>query len=159
MKINSNTIKLEKESFEKLETIIKKIASENKIENVESIQIKLSKEQGIIRFKNANLTKDQMLQLLNQKFPKGKFIDGEDWGGEEFKNMIVASGEEGYDDEGMLLFDYHTKDYEEKYYIMGTNKQVYELLESHDWGTEWYDPGTMLLYPISEVSESLYFNQ
>ena len=50
MKINSNTIKLEKESFEKLETVIKKIASENKIENVSGVQIKLSKENGIVKF-------------------------------------------------------------------------------------------------------------
>ena len=50
MKINSNTLKLEKESHEKLEEIIKKIASENKIENVKSVQIKLSKENGIVRF-------------------------------------------------------------------------------------------------------------
>ena len=50
MKINSNTIKLEKESFENLEEIIKKIASENKIENVENIEIKLSKESGTVKF-------------------------------------------------------------------------------------------------------------
>ena len=50
MKINSNTIKLEKESYEKLETIIKKIAQDNKIENVSSIEIKLSKENGTVKF-------------------------------------------------------------------------------------------------------------
>ena len=50
MKINSNTIKLEKKSYQKLEEIIKKIASKNKIENVENIEIKLSKESGIVKF-------------------------------------------------------------------------------------------------------------
>ena len=50
MKINSNTIKLEKESYEKLEEVVKKIASENKIENVSGVQIKLSKENGVVKF-------------------------------------------------------------------------------------------------------------
>ena len=50
MKINSNTIKLEKESFEKLEEVVKKIASENEIENVKEIKIKLSKKSGVVKF-------------------------------------------------------------------------------------------------------------
>ena len=50
MKINSNTVKLEKESYKQLEEIAKKIASENKIENVENIQIKLSKDNGVVKF-------------------------------------------------------------------------------------------------------------
>ena len=50
MRLNSNTVTLEKESHEKIEEIIKKIASENKIENVSGVQIKLSKENGIVKF-------------------------------------------------------------------------------------------------------------
>ena len=50
MKINSNTIKLEKESYLKLEKVVKKIASENKIENVGNVEVKLSKENGVIKF-------------------------------------------------------------------------------------------------------------
>ena len=55
MKINSNTIYIEKESSEynELESIIKKIASENNVENVESIQISLSPDKGVIGFKSA----------------------------------------------------------------------------------------------------------
>ena len=51
MRINSNTIKLEKESYEKVENIIKKIAADNNIENVEGVSIKLSSNQGIVSFK------------------------------------------------------------------------------------------------------------
>jgi hypothetical protein len=50
MKINSNIIKLEKKAYEKLEEILKKIASENKIENVIGVNIKLSKIDGIVKF-------------------------------------------------------------------------------------------------------------
>jgi len=53
MKINSNTIKLEKETYSQLEKIIKKIASENKINNIKSVEVKLSKENGLITFKKA----------------------------------------------------------------------------------------------------------
>ncbi len=55
MKINSNTIYITKESSEyaELENVIKKVASENKIDNVESIQISLSSDKGIIGFKVA----------------------------------------------------------------------------------------------------------
>lgn len=55
MKINSNTIYIAKESSEygKLENVIKKIASKNEIDNVESIQISLSSDKGVIGFKIA----------------------------------------------------------------------------------------------------------
>ena len=149
MKINSNIIKLEKESFEQLEEVIKKIASENKIENVEGVEVRLSKDNGVVKFKSAadSIPKEQMLKLLQQNFPKGKFIDGEDWGGEDYKHTIIASGEEGSDEEGLTLFDNYAEDYEEKYYIMGVNKKIYELLDSYGWWSEWYDGGTVVLYP------------
>jgi len=66
MKINSNTIKLEKESYQKLENIIKKIASENKIENVENIEIKLSKNSGVVKFagKPSEEQKQEIMNLI-----------------------------------------------------------------------------------------------
>jgi len=53
MKINSNTISLEKEDHAKLEEIVTKIASDNSIENVEEINIVLSQESGLVSFKEA----------------------------------------------------------------------------------------------------------
>jgi len=52
MKINSNTFSINKESeeFQSIENIIKRIASENKIENVEEVQIKLSKDGSTVKF-------------------------------------------------------------------------------------------------------------
>jgi len=54
MKINSNTVQLETEHHQAVETIIKKIASENKIENVESVSITLDPKQGMVQFKSIN---------------------------------------------------------------------------------------------------------
>jgi len=55
MKVNSNTVSLTKESseYQAIEGIIKKIASENEIDSVESVRIALSAEEGLIGFKIA----------------------------------------------------------------------------------------------------------
>jgi len=55
MKINSNTVSLTKESseYQTLEGIIKKIASDNEINSVESVNISLSENEGLIDFKIA----------------------------------------------------------------------------------------------------------
>ena len=51
MKINSNTISLDREDYEKLEGVIKKIASDNGIENVNEIHLSLEPDKGMIIFK------------------------------------------------------------------------------------------------------------
>lgn len=58
MKVNSNTVSITKESseYQVIEGIIKKIASENEIDSVESVKIVLSAEQGIVGFKIAEAT-------------------------------------------------------------------------------------------------------
>lgn len=64
MKINSNTVKLENEAYKEIESLIKRIASNNKISNVESVQIKLSKTNGIIKFKTAEENVDVVSREL-----------------------------------------------------------------------------------------------
>ena len=55
MKLNSNTICLTKESedFKTIEELVKKVASANDVENVESVNIVLSEDGGIVGFKVA----------------------------------------------------------------------------------------------------------
>jgi hypothetical protein len=52
MKINSNTILVEKGSaeFDQIEGILKKIAEDNKISNVKTASISLTKEDGVVSF-------------------------------------------------------------------------------------------------------------
>lgn len=52
MKINSNTIVLKNgsEEYKELESILTKVAAENKIDNVNSIHISLDKESGVVKF-------------------------------------------------------------------------------------------------------------
>jgi len=53
MKLNSNTIKLSETEHKKIEAIIKKVASENNIKNVKTINISLNKDNGVVKFKEA----------------------------------------------------------------------------------------------------------
>lgn len=55
MKLNSNTIVLEKESseYKELETLITKIAEENKIDDVKEIKIAITDSEGMISFKTS----------------------------------------------------------------------------------------------------------
>jgi hypothetical protein len=65
MKINSNTISLTKESsdFQKIEEVIMKVAAVNGIKDVESVQIQLMPDKGIVGFKlAANEQLDPALQ-------------------------------------------------------------------------------------------------
>jgi len=45
-----NTIKLSEKDHKTIEESVKKIAKENKIESVEEVSIKLSKDSGIVKF-------------------------------------------------------------------------------------------------------------
>lgn len=84
MKINSNTIYIEKESSEygELETIIKKIASENEIDNVESIQISLSSDEGVIGFKVAQDAPTQGMPTQDISPAGQPEMEQTDWGKE-----------------------------------------------------------------------------
>lgn len=53
MKINSNTISLDREEYSAVEKVIEKIASDNKIDNVTEVKVVLSPESGTIKFKSA----------------------------------------------------------------------------------------------------------
>jgi len=50
MQINSNTFKLEKEAQTSIESVVRKVAEENNISNVESVSIDLSKEDAVLSF-------------------------------------------------------------------------------------------------------------
>ena len=69
MQVNSNIILINKEAeeFKEIETILTKIATENGIEDVGSINISFDQEEGIISFKKANidyLVDDKTLETM-----------------------------------------------------------------------------------------------
>lgn len=84
MKINSNTISLTKESseFSKIEDIIMKIAAVNGIKDVDSVQIQLTADKGIVGFKTAEIDPATGQETGQQVDPAtGQVATGEATGG------------------------------------------------------------------------------
>ena len=53
IKLNSNTFSLGKEDHKTLEGIITKVAAEAGVQNVESINISMTADRGVVQFKEA----------------------------------------------------------------------------------------------------------
>lgn len=106
---------------------------------------KVKNVDDLIKISSNSVSPEKMLILLQQAFPKGKFMEGESWGGEQYKDRIIASAEEGEDSNGIPLFDYYAD--EERIYEMGINLNLLDFLRKNMWEAEFYDPGTAILYP------------
>lgn len=103
MKLNSNTIALEEQDYKNLEGVIKKIASENNIEDVEQIQISLTANEGVISFKTAGKIPgvpdgtgpwggtDKCTLKDNKKKPLGRGMGKGPFSGKD-KNLGVPDG-------------------------------------------------------------------
>jgi hypothetical protein len=63
---------------------------------------------------------------------------------EEWKNGIWVCGECGYTYKGETAFGYHN---ESKKYHGGTLRSFMKLLSKNGWHAEWYDPGTVFIFP------------
>ncbi len=92
--------------------------------------------------------RDELMNILREKYPKmfmkptEEFRAGYDGG-------IWSSGEDGLPaKDGFPLFEYYAEDFQEKRYIIGVHKEIYNLLEEHGWFAEWNDPGTIMFWKI-----------
>jgi hypothetical protein len=93
MKINSNTISLEKEDHAKLEEIVTKIASDNSIENIEAVNITLTQENGLVSFKEAGKGCGYVSEKDEDKkkvAPKGEGKEGKKMTPGDLKTMGMA---------------------------------------------------------------------
>ena len=117
MKLNSNTIKLEKESFEQLEEVVKKVASDNKIENVSGVEIEFSKDSGIVRFaikedsdEGSEMSGGKHEQLGDEAYED--FVSNQ-INQEAYRELLMSVQDEIYN--GMLDASEHAKYKVEKY--------------------------------------------
>jgi hypothetical protein len=93
-------------------------------------------------------TQDEMLNLLEQKYPK-MFLKPSEQFGASYKGGIWSSGENGdLAKDGFKLFNYYAEDPKERRYVLGVHKEIGNFLEKHGWYAEWYDCGTIMLWPI-----------
>lgn len=89
--------------------------------------------------------RDELMNLLQEKYPKMFLRTTEEFDGTE--GGIWTSGEDGLPAEDSFpLFEYYADDYQEKRYILGVHKEIYNFLEKHGWFAEWYDPGTTMFW-------------
>ena len=118
------------------------------MEEIKKIQSTLKKLVG-----EREVSKEQMMKMLIQKFPKMWVKDGNDF--EEGHGGIWTG--EGSDidvpinlpDESEELFEIPLFDYygEEPTYIMGVHHELEDFLTENGWMAEAYDGGTYFLYP------------
>lgn len=86
-------------------------------------------------------SREEMMVILGKLFP----ITGttEDFDGSE--GGIWICGECGYlNKEGIPYFDYYDMS---SLYTFGVESKLYELAEKHGWCFQWYDAGTIMVYP------------
>jgi len=85
--------------------------------------------------------REKMMQVLGELFP----ITGttEDFDGSE--GGIWICGECGYlNKKGIPYFDYYDMS---SLYTFGVENKLYRLAERHGWYFDWYDGGTIMVYP------------
>ena len=89
-------------------------------------------------------SRDQVIKLLETKYPRMFLKTSEEFNGAE--GGIWTSGEDQLlAKDYSPLFDYYVEDYAR--YDIGVHKEIGELLEKQGWYAEWYDAGTVMLWP------------
>lgn len=87
-------------------------------------------------------TKEELLKLLEKKFPGCWFKDGALFSSSH-KNSIW-SGEGSSIDDMQLINDY----IESKKYVFGVHVKMLNFLKKHGWYAELYDSGTVFFYHV-----------
>ena len=85
--------------------------------------------------------RDQIIKWVSKYFDT-VFLT-EDFNGNEGGVWISGEGEETYSN--LTIYDYYT---ESKMYELGVLSKWEEQLQKNGWYSEWYDAGTVMLWPI-----------
>jgi len=90
------------------------------------------------------MTRNQVTKLLEKKYPNMFLRTTEDFNG--VKGGIWTSGEDGPQAKnGYSIFNYYSENY--AMYTLGVHLEIAELLEEMGWYAEFYDAGTVMLWP------------
>lgn len=94
------------------------------------------------------ISRDLLMNKLSKEFPEMFLRTTEEFNRAE--GGIWTSGENGLEfPNGDLVFNYWSEDWKGEKYIIGVHKRMYEYLEKHGWYASWYDPGTIMIWPIN----------
>ena len=125
---------------------LKSIKSDHKI----SVNYSMFNDKGAISEGKVNeaaatdLSREDLKKVLTDKY-KMKFVkDTEDF--DKTPNGIWLSAENRDKlPNGALIFDYYNESPNK--YEFGVHKDFVKFLDKSGWTAEWYDPGTMMLFP------------
>ena len=95
--------------------------------------------------KQMKKSRNQMMKILEDKY-KFEFVRTS----EEFSGStdgIWLSGENGEELGGQAIYDYYTSNYHD--YEIGVLSKFARQIEKLGWYSQWYDCGTIMLYPIN----------
>ncbi len=101
-------------------------------------------------FNKAVPSRDEMIVLLNKKFPNIWTKKSEDFYNDPKENRGIWTGGEGstFVDAAKKKEAFNIHGNDPKNYIDEVHKNLYKFLEEHGWYTESYDAGTFFFYPI-----------
>ena len=89
--------------------------------------------------------REKLMEILKAKYPAMFMRTTEEFNGSQ--GGIWSSGEDELPaEDGMPLFEYYAQDPQERRYIFGVHKEIYNFLEEHGWFAEWNDPGTIMFW-------------
>ena len=90
------------------------------------------------------MTRNQVTKLLEKKYPNMFLRTTESFNG--VKGGIWTSGEDGPQAKnGYSIFNYYSENY--TMYTLGVHLEIAKLLEEMGWYAEFYDAGTVMLWP------------
>lgn len=94
-----------------------------------------------------SITREDMMAKIASKYPKLSLRTTEEFDGGQ-KGIWIAGTESGITaKDGFKLFDSWVEDYKETRYVLGVHKEFGNLVEANGWYCEWYDAGTMMVFP------------
>lgn len=90
----------------------------------------------------------ELIELLNKKFPGCNAVSTKEWDGNEggvwFRGSESCDITTEYDGETYKMPLYNDEVFQDTF---GTNPEVEEFLDQHNWYSEPYDSGTLMAYP------------
>lgn len=89
-------------------------------------------------------TRDNLIELLAKTYPGMLLRTTEEFNGSQ--GGIWTSGEDRIKARDRFdLFNYYSESYNK--YEIGVHREIYDLLRENGWYAEWYDAGTVMLWP------------
>jgi hypothetical protein len=89
-------------------------------------------------------SREELMTFLEQYIKSG-VRTSEEFSSASSGTGVWVSGEDESDYEGRVIYDYYA---EGPGYELGVLSEFEDILQQHGWYSEWYDAGTVMIYPI-----------